>query len=140
MCDYRGGFGLDIQSIDRLYTQLGTTSNYSATANLHNSQITTAPVKPFPAYCVFTSCSLVTASNSGDYSDSVLKPSLLSLPYITDLDAPVLFLVTPRHGPSRQHRSFSYANRFRGNVFTSPSNGRRFVTVTQQRVYTIQYV
>jgi hypothetical protein len=28
---------------------LGTTSNYSATANLHNSQITTAPAKSFPA-------------------------------------------------------------------------------------------
>jgi hypothetical protein len=31
------------------YTQLGTTTNYIATANLHNSQITTALAKPFPA-------------------------------------------------------------------------------------------
>jgi hypothetical protein len=32
-----------------VYTPLGTTSNYSATANLQNSQITTAPAKPFPS-------------------------------------------------------------------------------------------
>jgi hypothetical protein len=29
--------------IDNLYTRLGTTSNYSAIANLHNSEITTGP-------------------------------------------------------------------------------------------------
>jgi hypothetical protein len=33
--------------IDHLYTQLGTTSNYNATANLPNSQNTTAPAKLF---------------------------------------------------------------------------------------------
>jgi hypothetical protein len=60
------GFGLDIGFIDHLYTRLGTTSNYGAIANLHNSLIT-APAKPSPACCVFTSCSLVTASNSGDF-------------------------------------------------------------------------
>jgi hypothetical protein len=32
---------------DHLHTPLGTKSNYSATANLHNSQINTAPAKPF---------------------------------------------------------------------------------------------
>jgi hypothetical protein len=32
-------------SIDNLHTRLGTTTNYSATANLNNSQITTASVK-----------------------------------------------------------------------------------------------
>jgi hypothetical protein len=40
------GYGLDIGFIDHLYATLGTTSNYSANANLHNSQITTAPTKP----------------------------------------------------------------------------------------------
>jgi hypothetical protein len=35
--------------IDHFNTRLGTTSNYSATANLHNSQITTAPAKIFQA-------------------------------------------------------------------------------------------
>jgi hypothetical protein len=53
--------------IGRLYTRLGTASSYSATAYLHNSQITTAPAKPFPACCVFTSRSLATAYNSGDF-------------------------------------------------------------------------
>jgi hypothetical protein len=37
---------------------------------LYNSQLTTAPTKPFPACCVFTSRSLATASNSGDSSTS----------------------------------------------------------------------
>jgi hypothetical protein len=41
------GFGLVNGFIDHLYTQLGTTSNYSATANIHNSQIITAPAKSF---------------------------------------------------------------------------------------------
>jgi hypothetical protein len=56
--------------IDHLYTPLKTTSNYNAIANLHNSQITTAPAKPFPARRVFTSRYLQTASNSGDFSAS----------------------------------------------------------------------
>jgi hypothetical protein len=58
--------------IDHLYARLGTTSNYSVTANLHNSQITTAPGKPFSACCVFSGSSLATASNSGDSSASCL--------------------------------------------------------------------
>jgi hypothetical protein len=62
--------------IDNLYTGLGTTSNYSATANLHYSQITTAPAKPFPACYVFTSRFLATASNSGD--SSALRAQILS--------------------------------------------------------------
>jgi hypothetical protein len=33
--------------IDHLYTRLGTTSNYSAMTNLHNSHITTVTTKPF---------------------------------------------------------------------------------------------
>jgi hypothetical protein len=56
--------------IDHLYTRPGTTSDYSATTNLHNSQITTAPAKPFLACCVFTSRSLATASNNVDSSAS----------------------------------------------------------------------
>jgi hypothetical protein len=50
------------------YTPLGTTSNYSATANLHNLQITTARSKTFPACFVLTSLSLAAASYSGDSS------------------------------------------------------------------------
>jgi hypothetical protein len=54
----------------RLHTPLGTTSNYSAIANFHALQITTAPSKPFPACCVLTSLSLATASNSEGSSAS----------------------------------------------------------------------
>jgi hypothetical protein len=42
-----GGMGLVNGFTDHLYTPLGTTSNYSAIANLHTLQITTAPPKPF---------------------------------------------------------------------------------------------
>jgi hypothetical protein len=110
--------------IDHLYTQLGTTLNYSATANLNDSQITTAPAKAFPACCIFTSRSLTTASSSGD--SSVLRAQvLLSQPPVqnstqltelwrhffsasllqssTGLDAPVLFFISPRRGPRREH-------------------------------------
>jgi hypothetical protein len=59
-----------------MLTRLGITSKHSATGNLHSSQITTATAKSFPASCVFTSLSLVTASNSGDSSVSALKPCL----------------------------------------------------------------
>jgi hypothetical protein len=43
------GFELVNGFTDHLYTRLGTTINYSATINLHNSQITKPPAKPFPA-------------------------------------------------------------------------------------------
>jgi hypothetical protein len=49
-----------------LLTPLLTTSNDSATANLHNSHFTTAHAKRFPASCVFTCRSLATVSNSRD--------------------------------------------------------------------------
>jgi hypothetical protein len=51
-----------------------STSNYSATGNLHNLQITTAPDKQFPACCVFTRLSLRTASNTGEFSASLAHP------------------------------------------------------------------
>jgi hypothetical protein len=69
--------------IDHLYTQLETTSNKSASANLRNSQITTASAKLFPACRVFTSRSPVTFSNSGHSSVSALKSCLHSLRYRT---------------------------------------------------------
>jgi hypothetical protein len=79
----RPGFGLVIGLIDHLYTHLGTTSNYSAIANLHNSQITTVLAKSFPACSVFTSRSLVTASNSGD-SSALHAQALSSQPPVQD--------------------------------------------------------
>jgi hypothetical protein len=41
------GFALVNRFIDQLHTRLWTTSTYSAIADLHNLQITTAPAKPF---------------------------------------------------------------------------------------------
>jgi hypothetical protein len=76
---------LDTGIIDHLYTPLGTTSNYSAIANLHNLQITTAPLKLFPACCVFNSLSLATASNSGDSSVSRAHPAMNSCQLSTQL-------------------------------------------------------
>jgi hypothetical protein len=76
-----------------------STSNYSATAYLRNSQLTTAPAKPFPACCI-TNRSPATASNSRD--SSALRDQVLSsrLPYRTDSVAPIVFLLTPRHIPN----------------------------------------
>jgi hypothetical protein len=47
-----------------------TTLNYSAIADLHTLQITTAHTKSSPACCDFSSRFLVTVSNSGDSSAS----------------------------------------------------------------------
>jgi hypothetical protein len=41
------GFNLVNGFIDHLYTQLGTTGNYSATANLHTLRLTAAPAQSF---------------------------------------------------------------------------------------------
>jgi hypothetical protein len=66
--------------IDHLNTQLRSTSNYSTTVNLHNSQITTASTKLFSACCVFISCSLATASNVEILQLHVLRFDLHRLP------------------------------------------------------------
>jgi hypothetical protein len=68
--DYRRGFALVVGFIDHLYTRLGATDNYNVSADLHTLPMTTAPAKFFPAYSVFTSRSLATASNSGVSSAS----------------------------------------------------------------------
>jgi hypothetical protein len=59
-------FGLVNKFIDHLYPRLVSISNYSATANLHSSQMARARAKPFNACCAFTNRSLAIASNSGD--------------------------------------------------------------------------
>jgi hypothetical protein len=93
-----------------------TTQNYkhySAVANLHNSQITTAPAKHFPACCAFTSHSLAVASNSGDClaSHAQILPSQppvqkctqsVNWQLSTNWVAPVVFLITTLYGPSRK--------------------------------------
>jgi hypothetical protein len=74
------------------------TSTYSATliSTIHKS-----PQRPLNFFqpTVFTSRSLVTASNRGDSSASVLKSSLHRLPYRTDFVASIIFHTTSRHGP-----------------------------------------
>jgi hypothetical protein len=77
-----------------LLTPLGTTSNYSAIADLHTLQITTAPAKHFSACYIVTSRYMVTPSNSGDSSASraqvlLSQPphaELLLIPSIPELD------------------------------------------------------
>jgi hypothetical protein len=66
MCGFRWGLDWRLDLLTLTYT----THKYSTTANLRNSQITTAPAKPFPACCAFTSHSQVIASYSGDSSAS----------------------------------------------------------------------
>jgi hypothetical protein len=130
-CDYWRGFGLDVGFIDHLYTQHRTASSYRALADRH-ALLITAHAKSFLA-----SRSLVTVSNIGDSSASSLVfewrlPSNWKFssqtPTQNSLGCPIVF---PQHGPSSQHRSFSYANRFRGNVFTEPfpSSGRIFLLI-----------
>jgi hypothetical protein len=68
MCDYRRDSEFDITFIDRLYTRIVSTSNYSATANLHNCYVS-------------TSRSLATDSNNGDSSASCVQV----LPFRTKL-------------------------------------------------------
>jgi hypothetical protein len=69
-----------IAFIDHLYTQLVTTSNYSAIASTHTLEITGAHTKS--SQSALTSRFLVTDLNSGNSSASVLM-SLLSGEYLT---------------------------------------------------------
>jgi hypothetical protein len=110
------GYGLVNGFIDLLYTPLGTTSNYSATFNLHTLQITTAPAKPFPACCVLTWQQLLTVDI---LQLSALRSSCRSLPCITQLSTPELLiefsaetanylLVVSSQSSSAQSQSQSY--------------------------------
>jgi hypothetical protein len=81
-----------------LLTPLGTTSYYSATADLHTSQFTTAPAKPFPACCVLTCRSLVTASNSGGSSASRAQILLPQPPVQNSCQSPQSQLPTANSG------------------------------------------
>jgi hypothetical protein len=123
--------------IDHLYTRFGTTSNYSATANLHSSQITAAPAEPFPACCVFISRFLAAASNSGDSSAS-RSQVLSSQPPAQNC------LTTSRHG---LRRNTPFPTNYivacvlsRERVYRIIAQKLSLSTVTaQQRVYTPQY-
>jgi hypothetical protein len=80
--------------IDHLCTPLGTTSHYSAIADLHTLQVTTAPAKSFPARYVLTSRSLATVSNSGGSSASRAQV-LLSQPPVQNSLSTVHSTITP---------------------------------------------
>jgi hypothetical protein len=67
---------LDTEFIEHFNTQLAITFNYSAIADFHALPIIPAHAKSFPACSVFTIRLLVTASNNGYSSASVLKSSL----------------------------------------------------------------
>jgi hypothetical protein len=113
------GYELVNRFPEYLYTPLGTTSNYSAIANLHTLQIATAPPKLFPAY-VFNSRSLATA-----FTVEILQhPALTSLlsreyPATEHSQFPQLptiisgtrltLLITFRHEPYRKHRFHCYS-------------------------------
>jgi hypothetical protein len=72
-----------------VYTRLGSKSNYSATANLHESQIITASSKPFPPCYALTNSSQETASNKWKFSfmlsGSIFTTSNAELPLLTKL-------------------------------------------------------
>jgi hypothetical protein len=99
VCGYRQGFGFDIVFIDHL--QVVTTNNYSATANLHNSQITTSPLRLFQ---------LDVSSPAVPWQRFLiveilrlheLKSSLHKLQYRPDWVAHIVFKITRRYGPRR---------------------------------------
>jgi hypothetical protein len=100
-CDYRPPFGLVDGFIDHLYTRLGNTSKYSASANLQNSQITKAPAKfVFPVCCVI--------SRSQERSFRFTRSSPFLTAFRIELPNKWLCpsLITSRHGPRRKHFSF----------------------------------
>jgi hypothetical protein len=73
MSDYRRGLDwwMDLLTIYTYDSELQAIT--APPANVHNSQLTTAHAMLFPSYCVFTSRSLATVSNGGDFSASGAK-------------------------------------------------------------------
>jgi hypothetical protein len=83
MSDYRRGFGLDIGFIDH-YTHDSELQAITPPPLISTLYKSLAHTLSFPACYVFTSRSLVTASNSGDYWASSLKSSLNGGSFPTD--------------------------------------------------------
>jgi hypothetical protein len=100
---------------EHLYTRLGTTSNYSAIADLHTLQIT------IPACCIFISRSLAEASNNGDSSSSYAEVlssqppvhnSTLNWQLTSEWVVPTVFKIIPLHASSRKcFQQYSYVKR-----------------------------
>jgi hypothetical protein len=121
MSDCRRGFGFEIEFIDHLQAITTITITLSLISTLYKSLQHTLS---FPVCCVFTSRSLITASNSGDSSASALTSflSLLFTDFVTTLcynclTSKLVSVMTSRHGPCRKHRTLLYSNSFRGNMF-----------------------
>jgi hypothetical protein len=85
-CDCRRGMDWILD----LLTPLRAASTFSATANLHTLQITTAPAKPLSACCSLTSRSLTTASNGGISSASRVQVLLPQPPVQNSCQFPQL--------------------------------------------------
>jgi hypothetical protein len=111
------GFGLVNAFIDHLYTPLATTSNYSAITNLHTLQITTAPTKPFSSlmclhqpfpgnsFWQWRFFSFVHSGSNFTASHAELCQLTINCQPSVDWIAPVVFFITPWHGPHRKHHS-----------------------------------
>jgi hypothetical protein len=76
---FYGGFRLEIGFID--YLQVVSTNHYNTVINVYALKITTAQAKSFQSVAVSTSRSLVTASNSGEFSTAPTKSSLHRFSY-----------------------------------------------------------
>jgi hypothetical protein len=130
--DYRRGLDWWIGFIDHLYTPVATTSNYSALANLHTLQITTAPAKPFSSLLSSSAVSCkrlviqwrffsfprsrrycpanIPQLNSRAISCEPPLQTSTELPTLnsqltTELVNLIAFKITPRCGPHRKHTS-----------------------------------
>jgi hypothetical protein len=84
MSDSQWGFGLEIGFIDHFNVRLVTIFNYSASADFHTLQITTAHAKGCQSAAVSTGRSLKIASNSGDSSTDQVFSSQTPLQLPTD--------------------------------------------------------
>jgi hypothetical protein len=113
--DSRRGFRLDIGFIDHLYTQLGTTS-FSSLSSPAVSWQRLLTVEILQLHM------LKSSPNDGSLATASFPNRLR---YRTDLVAPIVFLITPLHGPSRKRRFQQYhcccmRIRCRENVSTEP--------------------
>jgi hypothetical protein len=102
LSDSGRGFGLHVGFIDHFNTQLVITLNYSAIANFHTLQITSAHAESFPPCSGFTSSCLIMAFNNGYSSAYGLKSSLNGGTLLTELSLHFVSLITPQHGPPKK--------------------------------------